>query len=171
MKFADLDKLVARDIKHNNVPMLVGEPGIGKSSWVEGLANTLGTRCFCLAINQLADKADLTGCRLVPTGKKNKKGEDDYCQVFYPHTIIRQAIDYAEGHPDETPILFLDEINRTTPDVTSEALSFAAAFLSASLVRMFSGIISALVITSCIDEETKAKNICWSEILTSSFAG
>ena len=127
MKFADLDKLVARDIKHNNVPMLVGEPGIGQSSWVEGLANNLGTRCFCLAINQLADKADLTGCRLVPTGKKNKKGEDDYCQVFYPHTIIRQAIDYAEGHPDETPILFLDEINRTTPDVTSEALSIPTA--------------------------------------------
>lgn len=127
MKFENLDKLIVNDIKNNNVPMLVGEPGIGKSSWVEGLADKLGTRCFVLAVNQLADKADLTGCRLVPTGKKNRNGEDDYMQVFYPHTIIRQAIDYAEAHPDETPILFLDEINRTTPDVTSEALSIPTA--------------------------------------------
>ncbi len=123
MKFEHLNLLVKNDIKHNNVPMLVGEPGIGKSSWVEDFAaRVLGTRCFCLACNQLADKADMTGCRLVPVGK-NAKGEDEYAQVFYPHTIIRQAIDYALAHPDETPILFLDEINRSTPDVTSEALS------------------------------------------------
>ncbi len=123
MKFEHLNVLVKQDVKHNNVPMLVGEPGIGKSSWVEDFAaRELGTRCFCLACNQLADKADLTGARLVPVGK-NKKGEDDYAQYFYPHKIIRDAIEYAEAHPDETPILFLDEINRSTPDVTSEALS------------------------------------------------
>lgn len=123
MKFEHLNLLVKQDIKNNVVPMLVGEPGIGKSSWVEDFtARVLGTRCFCLACNQLADKADLTGCRLVPIGK-NAKGEEDYAQVFYPHSIIRQAIDYAIAHPDETPVLFLDEINRSTPDVTSEALS------------------------------------------------
>ena len=72
--------------------------------------------------NQLADKADLTGCRLVPVGT-TKNGEKEYAQVFYPHVVIRNAIKYAEENPDETPILFLDEINRTTPDVTSEALS------------------------------------------------
>ncbi len=123
MKFENLDLLVARDIKHNNVPMLIGEPGIGKSSWVESFTReTLNTCCFILPCNQLADKADLTGCRLVPIGK-NKAGEDDYAQVFYPHIVIRNAIEYAENHPTETPVLFLDEINRTTPDVTSEALS------------------------------------------------
>lgn len=119
MKFDNLNTLVKQDLKHNNVPMLVGEPGIGKSSWVEGFtASELQTRCFVLACNQLADKADLTGCRLVPI-----EGTNDYAQVFYPHIVIRNAITYAEEHPDETPVLFLDEINRTTPDVTSEALS------------------------------------------------
>lgn len=123
MKFENLTPLVQRDIAHNNVPMLVGEPGIGKSSWVEDFAaSILKTRCFCLACNQLADKADMTGCRLVEVGVK-PNGEKDYAQVFYPHKVIRDAIEYAKGHPDETPILFLDEINRSTPDVTSEALS------------------------------------------------
>lgn len=123
MKFENLNTLVLRDISHNNVPMLVGEPGIGKSSWVEDFtASVLHTRCFCLACNQLADKADLTGCRLVEVGVK-PNGEKDYAQVFYPHKVIRDAIKYAEAHPNETPVLFLDEINRSTPDVTSEALS------------------------------------------------
>lgn len=122
MKFEHLTELVEKDIKNNNVPFLVGEAGIGKSSWVESLASKIGTKCFVLPVNQLADKADLTGCRLVPVGT-TKNGEKEYAQVFYPHVVIRNAIKYAEENPDETPILFLDEINRTTPDVTSEALS------------------------------------------------
>lgn len=122
MKFENLTRLVEKDIRNNCVPMLVGDPGIGKSSWVESLAKKLNTKCFTLPVNQLAEKADLTGCRLVPAGT-NKDGEQDYAQVFYPHVVIRKAIDYALDHADETPILFLDEINRSTPDVTSEALS------------------------------------------------
>ena len=122
MKFENLTVLVEKDIKNNCVPMLVGDPGIGKSSWVESLAERLGTKCFTLPVNQLAEKADLTGCRLVPAGT-DKDGAQDYAQVFYPHIVIRKAIDYALANADETPILFLDEINRSTPDVTSEALS------------------------------------------------
>lgn len=122
MKFENLTLLVEKDIKNNCVPMLVGYPGIGKSSWVEDLAKKLNTRCFTLPINQLAEKSDLTGCRLVPVGT-NENGEQDYAQVFYPHVVIRKAIEYALANTNETPILFLDEINRTTPDVTSEALS------------------------------------------------
>lgn len=122
MKFENLTLLVEKDIKNNCVPMLVGDPGIGKSSWVESLAERLGTKCFTLPVNQLAEKADLTGCRLVPVGM-DKDGRQDYAQVFYPHIVIRKAIDYALANTDETPILFLDEINRSTPDVTSEALS------------------------------------------------
>lgn len=122
MNFEHLLLSVEKDIVNNNVPMLVGEAGIGKSSWVESLALRLNTKCFCLPCNQLADKADLTGCRLVKTGTTTD-GEDDYAQKFFPHIVIKRAIEYAENNPDETPILFLDEINRTTPDVTSEALS------------------------------------------------
>ena len=134
MRFdSTLMTFVKKDLAHGNIPMLLGEPGIGKSSWVEDLAKQLHTKCFTLACNQLADKADLTGARLVPVtvekkvpdgkGGFNVEQEQTYAQVFYPHAIIHEAIEYAKANPRETPILFLDELNRTTPDVTSEALS------------------------------------------------
>lgn len=119
MKFNSiLTNFVAKDLEAGKIPMLLGEPGIGKSSWTEALAASMQTKCFTLAVNQLADKADLTGARLVPTGNG-----DNYKQVFYPHEVIMDAVEYANDHPRETPILFLDEINRTTADVTSAALS------------------------------------------------
>lgn len=123
MKFNDTLLTIVENIISNSkqVPMLLGEPGIGKSSWVEELGAKLHTKVFTLACNQLADKADLTGARLLPC--KDSKGNDSYEQVFFPHAIIRRAIQYAIDNPRETPILFLDELNRTTPDVTSELLS------------------------------------------------
>lgn len=123
MKFDQvLMNFVRKDLDRNLIPMLLGEPGIGKSSWLSNLANLMHTKCFVLPCNQLADKADLTGARLVPV--TDDKGQTvSYKQVFYPHAIIHDAIAYATEHPRETPILFLDELNRTTPDVTSEALS------------------------------------------------
>lgn len=119
MKFDNtLMTLVSLDLDAGLIPMLLGEPGIGKSSWVEALGKLKHTKVFVLPCNQLADKADLTGARLIPT-----KDGKSYEQVFYPHSIISRAITYAEENPRETPILFMDELNRTTPDVTSEALS------------------------------------------------
>lgn len=119
MKFNSLlTNFVSKDLTAGKIPMLLGEPGIGKSSWTEALAKSMQTQCFTLAVNQLADKADLTGARLVPTGNG-----DNYKQVFYPHEVIMDAVEYANSHPRENPILFLDEINRTTADVTSAALS------------------------------------------------
>lgn len=119
MKFNDtLMKMVDADIASGLIPMLIGEPGIGKSSWVEALGQRNGTKVFVLPCNQLADKADLTGGRLVPVN-----GTNDYKMVFYPHAVIMDAITYAQEHPRENPILFMDELNRTTPDVTSECLS------------------------------------------------
>lgn len=123
MKFNDVFQDTVEKIINNSkqVPMLLGEPGIGKSSWIEDLGRKLHTKVFTLACNQLADKADLTGARLVPV--ETSTGETTYEQVFYPHAIIRRAITYAIENPHETPILFLDELNRTTPDVTSALLS------------------------------------------------
>lgn len=108
------------------IPMLLGEPGIGKSSWIEALAGDLHTKCFTLPCNQLADKADLTGARMVPVTDGNGN-VIRYKQDFFPHAVIDAAIAYAEANPRETPILFMDELNRTTPDVTSEALSIPTA--------------------------------------------
>ena len=135
MKFNQtLMTAIRADIEEGNVPMLVGEPGIGKSSWLEALAASMHTKCFTLACNQLADKADLTGARLVPAGKRQVTKDDgsvveeeEYKQVFFPHEAIADAIEYAEEHPHETPLLFLDEINRTEAGVTSAALSIPTA--------------------------------------------
>ena len=66
----------------------------------------------------LADKADLTGARLVLN-----ESTGEWSQKFFPHSVISQAIHYAENNPNEQPILFLDEINRTTSDVTSGTLT------------------------------------------------
>lgn len=104
-----------------SIPMLLGEVGIGKSSFFKALGKELNTQVFSLSCNQLADKTDLTGARLVPTD------DNKYKQVFFPHETIMNAIKYAEENPRETPLLFLDEINRTTPDVTSALLSIPTA--------------------------------------------
>ncbi|HEU5223091.1 MAG TPA: MoxR family ATPase [Candidatus Lumbricidophila sp.] len=119
MKFNDtLLEVVKIDLETGQVPALMGEPGIGKSSFVESLARSMDTKSFTLACNQLADKADLTGARLVPT-----PDGQSFHQEFYPHAIVQQAIEYARNNPREWPILFFDEVNRTTSDVTSAVLT------------------------------------------------
>lgn len=115
------EKAIAKDLAIDKIPMLLGEPGIGKSSWIEAFTKNMHTLCFTLACNQLADKADLTGARLVPDGN------GEYMQVFYPHQIVADAIRYALDNPKQTPILFLDELNRTTSDVTSACLNLATS--------------------------------------------
>ena len=120
MKFNQtLSDIVRATIETGSIPMLLGEPGIGKSSWLIDLGQQMGTKVFVLACNQLADKADLTGARLVP----DEANPGEYKQAFFPHQVIADAITYATENPRETPLLFMDEINRTTPDVTSAALS------------------------------------------------
>lgn len=126
MKFDDFFKtIVETDLKWGNIPMLLGGPGIGKSSWVKWFAGEIGTKSFSLACNQLGDKADLTGARLLPVLDKNGNETGDWEQKFFPHQTISRAIRYALENKSETPILFLDEINRTTADITSALLSLA----------------------------------------------
>lgn len=119
MKFnSTLTEVVTIGLAVDNVVALIGDAGIGKSTWVRELAASMSTKAFVLGVNGLADKADLTGGRLVPTPDGSS-----YMQVFYPHQVIQEAIAYAEANPRENPILFLDEINRASSDVTSAALS------------------------------------------------
>ncbi|MDR0592587.1 MAG: AAA family ATPase [Bifidobacteriaceae bacterium] len=113
-----LKDVLTLDLATGAVPALIGPPGVGKSSFIEALAAELGTRAFTLAANLLAVKEDLTGARLVSVA-----GGADYTQVFYPHVDIATAADYAADHPDERPILFLDEITRCPGDVQSALLS------------------------------------------------
>lgn len=123
MKFdSTLDTLVDQLLESGSVPALMGEPGIGKSSFVEALAEKNGTTCFTIAVNQLAEKADLTGGRLVPSPDGS-----EYRQAFFPHEEISAAIEYAEAHPSENPHLFMDEINRAGADLTSAVLTLVTS--------------------------------------------
>lgn len=116
--FKQLKPLLSVYLQENIVPFLAGEPGIGKSALVKSLAQENDTQVFVLSVNQLGTREDLTGARSIKGAKTNT-----YRQVFFPHAIIQEAIDYAQEHQDEHPILFLDEINRTSPDVTSAILA------------------------------------------------
>lgn len=119
LKFSQAFPLIKATLASGKTPALLGEPGIGKSSLVEDLSKEFKTEVFTLPVNQLADRADLTGVRMV---KNEKTGI--YRQEAFPHSTIMDAIEYADAHPDEFPILFLDEFNRATPDITSSILSF-----------------------------------------------
>lgn len=109
-------------------PFILGEPGIGKSSVVRDMCEEHGWHFFELLCNQLGDRADLTGCRSVKSVENvNGKDEEIWKQIFFPHQSIQDAITCAKNNPDETVVLFLDEINRTSSDITSAILSFTTA--------------------------------------------
>ena len=127
----DFKELIADEIRvvggaNPIYPMLLGEPGIGKSSVVRELCEINDWSFHELLCNQLGDKTDLTGCRTVKEMDPQTK-QEFWSQIFFPHKSVQDAIRDAEAHPDQTVVLFLDEINRTTSDVTSAILSFITA--------------------------------------------
>lgn len=119
LKFSQVKPFIFADLEANQTPALMGKPGIGKSSLIEDLAREFKTQVFVLPVNQLGDRADLTGVRATQDQKTG-----NWSQTSFPHATIMDAIQYALDHPDEHPILFMDEFNRATPDITSAILSF-----------------------------------------------
>lgn len=124
LTFAQLDLIIQADIKAKIAPILLGMPGIGKSAYLETLASKFKTKVFTIPMNQLADRADLTGARVLEKTDDYDKTKTVFQQEFFPHATIMQAISYAQAHPKETPFLFMDEANRTDEGITSAALSF-----------------------------------------------
>lgn len=106
-------------------PFLLGEPGIGKSSIVKAMCDERGWHFHELLCNQLSDRADLTGCRTVK--ELNAKKEEVWSQIFFPHRAVQDALSDAKENPDDIIVLFLDEVNRTSSDITSAVLSFITA--------------------------------------------
>ncbi|MET3959959.1 hypothetical protein ABIE52_006894 [Rhodococcus sp. OAS809] len=108
------------DLRNKRVaPFLAGPPAIGKTMAVNALAESGDFAVFSIDVNTLSDAADLTGVRTVPHPTK----ENRFVQVFFPHYTIQKANDHALENPDLLVIILLDEINRTSSDVTSAALT------------------------------------------------
>lgn len=123
MKFSPaLDTIVSQYLSLNIVVALMGESGIGKSSFLNAVAANTNTKCFTLQCNNLSDKADLTGVRTI-----QDEATGNWRQAFFPHEDVMAAVEYAQDHPDETVLLNLDEINRTNSDITSALLTIPTA--------------------------------------------
>ena len=129
----DFQNLIAKEVQYVAAetpicPLIKGEPGIGKSSIIRDMCEQNGWHFFELLCNQLGDRADLTGCRSVKTIENvNGKDEEIWKQIFFPHQSVQNAITCAQNNPDDIVVLFLDEINRTSADITSAILSFTTA--------------------------------------------
>lgn len=118
--------VIESDMRNGNlIPFLLGAPGIGKSSIVKAICERNGWGFHELLCNQIAMQADLTGCRTVTY--KDENGQDQAKQVFFPHAVVKEAIEEAQTYPNKTVVLFLDEVNRTTAAVTSALLTFITA--------------------------------------------
>lgn len=108
------------DLRNTRVaPCLLGMPAIGKTSAVNALESEGEFKVFSIDVNTLSDAADLTGVRTVEDPDKPGR----FIQVFFPHQTIQEANDYALENPDVLVVIMLDEINRTSSDVTSAALT------------------------------------------------
>lgn len=119
LTFSQVKPFVVANLKAGQTPALMGPAGIGKSSLVEDLERIFKTKVFTLPINQLADRADLTGVRMTQSPDTGS-----WRQEAFPHSTIMEAIEYAKKYPDENPMLFLDEFNRAGSEITSSVLSF-----------------------------------------------
>lgn len=108
-----------------NVPNIVGDAGIGKSALVEEVATNLGARLFTTVVS-LSEKGDLaipvpplTSDSFIDTQNYGRLAN---VQFGYSETLI-SIIKYAENHPGQPIIWFLDEFNRGTQAVQSELMN------------------------------------------------
>jgi len=108
-----------------SVPTIVGEAGIGKSALVADLARQRHAKLFTTVVS-LVEKGDLvipvpplTSDSFVQTEKYGSLAD---VQFGYSHTLVAM-IRYAEAHPNQEIIWFLDEFNRGTQAVQSELMN------------------------------------------------
>ncbi|WP_251545861.1 ATP-binding protein [Limosilactobacillus caecicola] len=125
LNYQAMKQAVKTVIKAGNVPNLVGEAGIGKSTLVSEVAEELGAKLFTTVVS-LVEKGDLA----IPVPplrdeafiKTTQYGELANVQYGYSETLI-QIIQQAESHPEQPIIWFLDEFNRGTVAVQSELMN------------------------------------------------
>ncbi|KID44954.1 ATP-binding protein [Levilactobacillus brevis] len=107
------------------VPTIVGEAGIGKSALVAELAAQRHAKLFTTVVS-LVEKGDLvipvpplTTDSFIQTEAYGSLAD---VQFGYSHTLVAM-IRYAEAHPDQEIIWFLDEFNRGSQAVQSELMN------------------------------------------------
>lgn len=112
-------------LKAGNVPNIVGEAGIGKSALVADVARQLHAKLFTTVVS-LSEKGDLA-IPVPPLTSESFVQTDAYgsladVQFGYAHTLI-EIIQYAEAHPEQPILWFLDEFNRGSQAVQSELMN------------------------------------------------
>lgn len=125
LSFQELVTAIPVVIKAGNVPAIVGEAGIGKSALVQTVAEKMHAQLFTTVVS-LSEKGDLA----IPVPpmtenafvKTSKYGELADVKFGYTHTLI-EIIQWAEAHPNQPIIWFLDEFNRGTQAVQSELMN------------------------------------------------
>lgn len=108
-----------------SVPTIVGEAGIGKSALVADVAHQRHAKLFTTVVS-LVEKGDL----VIPVPplttdsfiQTKHYGQLADVQFGYSHTLV-SLIRYAEAHPHDDIIWFLDEFNRGTQAVQSELMN------------------------------------------------
>lgn len=112
-------------LRAGNVPNIVGEAGIGKSALVGDVAAQMHARLFTTVVS-LSEKGDLA-IPVPPLTSESFIQTEAYGQLAdvqfgYAHTLI-EIIQYAEAHPHQPILWFLDEFNRGTQAVQSELMN------------------------------------------------
>jgi MoxR-like ATPase len=112
-------------LRAGNVPNIVGEAGIGKSALVTSVATQMQAKLFTTVVS-LSEKGDLA-IPVPPLTSDSFVQTKDYgtlanVQFGYSQTLV-DIIQYAEAHPDQAIIWFLDEFNRGTQAVQSELMN------------------------------------------------
>jgi len=112
-------------LRAGNVPNIVGEAGIGKSALVSEVAVKMQAKLFTTVVS-LSEKGDLaipvpplTSESFIQTKAYGQLAD---VQFGYAHTLI-EIIRYAEAHPKQPILWFLDEFNRGTQAVQSELMN------------------------------------------------
>lgn len=125
LSYQELVTAIPVVIKAGNVPAIVGEAGIGKSALVQTVAEKMNAKLFTTVVS-LSEKGDLaipvppmTDSAFVKTSKYGQLAD---VKFGYTHTLI-EIIQWAEAHPEQPIIWFLDEFNRGTQAVQSELMN------------------------------------------------
>lgn len=112
-------------LRAGNVPSIVGEAGLGKTALVKEVATKMDAKLFTTVVS-LSEKGDLaipvpplTSDSFIETKHHGRLAN---VQFGYSETLIA-IIRYAESHPDQPIIWFLDEFNRGPQAVQSELMN------------------------------------------------